>query len=231
MEDREHFFSALREGTDALHVPLTEDAMGLMWCHYAAMVERNRVMNLTRITEPRAAAVKHFVDSVAPLAWIKAGERRGLSFDVHTALDIGTGAGFPAVPLAIARPEWRVTAIDGTAKKIRFVEETAKSLKVDNLGASHAHATQWRTRRRFDLVLARAIGPLADFLRCAARFAGAAGYLVAYKSAEIDEVERSNAADAAREVNVHLAETFQYDLRVGDETVRRSLLVYRARNE
>ena len=101
-------------------IKLSPKQLGQMVAHHDAMVEANRRLNLTRITDPVESAVRHYADSLALLAW-----SRDSAVSIRTLLDVGTGAGFPAVPLAIMKPKWKITAIDGTKKKIDFVRETA----------------------------------------------------------------------------------------------------------
>ena len=115
-DDRQAFEEALLAACSAIRLSLTEPQRELMLAHYRRVVEANRHFNLTRITSPADAAVKHYVDSLTLMAspWVEAD--RSL-----TVVDVGTGAGFPAVPLAIMCPQWQILAIDGTGKKARFV--------------------------------------------------------------------------------------------------------------
>ncbi len=132
------FETALTEALSHWNMPITSGQLAQMRTHFDALVETNRVMNLTRITDPKEAAIKHYADSLALLLWID--ERR---ISVKSILDIGTGGGFPAVPLAITRPDWLITAIDGTGKKIDFVRRTAKTIGLDNLHCVHTHSCHW----------------------------------------------------------------------------------------
>ncbi len=159
-DDHDRFQTALVEATRAVGVALTDEQRGLMWEHFRLVVQANRQFNLTRITSAADAAVKHYADSLTLLAapWIDADGGRPLR-----VLDVGTGAGFPAVPLAIARPDWRITAIDSTAKKVRFVAEAVGRLGLTNVEARHARAADLARSKqeRFDLVLLRAVSRIA----------------------------------------------------------------------
>ena len=129
------FTSTLIQALDRWDLSVTPTQLEQLCAHFAAVIEANRVMNLTRITEPVEAAIKHYADSLALLLWVR--EDR---IDVESILDIGTGAGFPAVPLAVLKPLWDITAIDGTRKKIRFLQEAAADLRLSNVKAAHAHS-------------------------------------------------------------------------------------------
>jgi len=132
---REVFSTALTNAAGALGLRLEEHHLARMWRHFELVVEANRRFNLTRITAPADAALKHYADSLALLATRWVDSDRPLS-----VLDVGTGAGFPAVPLAIVCERWGVMAIDGTGKKARFVAEAAAVLGLANLEARHTRA-------------------------------------------------------------------------------------------
>lgn len=190
--------------------------------HFEAVVDTNRVMNLTRITDPSEAAVKHYADSLALLVWA-----RDRAIAVRAVLDVGTGAGFPAVPLAVMRPEWQVTALDSMRKKTEFLARTAETLGLGNLRVEQGNTAHWKPDGRFDLVVARAFAPLAKCLESCARFATPGGRLVVYKTQwlTLGELE---AAERLLEKSLMVAEEpFGYELQVGGETLRRALHLFR----
>jgi len=190
--------------------------------HYRAMVEANRRINLTRITKPAQAAVKHYADSLALMPWLKT-----VDWEPQTLLDVGTGAGFPAIPLAVARKTWSVTAIDGTGKKIRFLQNTTRELGITNLTPIHARAEHWDTIEQFDVVVSRALAPPARYLKWAGRLVSPGGVIVAHKTANPDEDELREAADAARKLHLEPCDSFAYHLRLGSERLDRLLSIYR----
>lgn len=201
--------------------------------HFQAVIETNRTMNLTRITKPVEAAVKHYADSLAVLTWV---ENRNIA--VRTVLDVGTGAGLPAVPLAVMRHDWSVTAIDATAKKIDFLCRTAAAIGLTNLSCEHAHSQHWERSTAgnsarggsapgFDLVTFRALGTLAKSLEQTAGYVARDGWLVAYQTASVDSAEQHAADLAAPKLRLRLIERYAYDLELGSETIRRALYVYR----
>lgn len=202
-------------------IPVSASQLERMEAHFAAMVEANRVMNLTRITDPTEAAVKHYADALFALVWIQ-----DQQVPVETVLDIGTGAGFPAVPLAIMRPQWSVTALDATGKKIDFVARTAATLGLDNLHAEHGHGDHWKPGRTFDLVVARALGPLERCLRAGAKFVAPTGRLAIYKTRAQADAEHAAARDTVRQLRLKHDGAFCYQLFLGEQTLERALLVY-----
>jgi 16S rRNA (guanine527-N7)-methyltransferase len=133
----------------------------------------NRSFNLTAITERREMLTHHLLDSLSILPFL-VGER---------VLDIGTGAGFPGLPLAIAAPQRRFGLLDSNGKKIRFVAHAVRTLGLRNVEAVHARAGGRRTvaQARFDTVVARACAPLPELLRLAAGYCGVGTRLLAMK--------------------------------------------------
>jgi len=229
----------MTEGATVFHRTLVEalrpwalspsaEQVSTLHSHFAAVIEANRTMNLTRITEPRDAAVKHYADSLALLHWAQA-ER----VEITAILDIGTGAGFPAVPVAVMRPDWRVTAIDGTRKKTAFLTRCAAELNLANLEVHHAHGRHWTTQRRFDVVAMRAVAALAVCIEQAERFLAPGGHLVVYKTASVSEEERRQAGPVAAAAALtsspacRPAGDFAYELSLGGKTLQRLLCVYR----
>jgi 16S rRNA (guanine527-N7)-methyltransferase len=131
----------------------------------------NRAYNLTAIEEREAMVVTHLLDSLAAHADL-AGER---------IADVGTGAGFPGLPLAITNPQRQFTLIDATAKKVRFVAHAARTLGLNNVQAVQARAEAMHPEQPFDTILARAVAPLAGLAQLAQPLARAGTRLLAYK--------------------------------------------------
>ncbi|MEK6676632.1 MAG: 16S rRNA (guanine(527)-N(7))-methyltransferase RsmG, partial [Planctomycetota bacterium] len=159
------FEKAFRSAIAVGGLECSAEQIAAMRGHFEAMVEANSRFNLTRIVDPVEAAVKHYADSLALVAWA-----RDQSIAIKTLLDVGTGAGFPAIPLAIVRPEWRITALEATEKKVKFVEEAVGALGLENVTVCHGHLTHWGDGTRFDVVTFRAVGLLRKMLPMAAKF-------------------------------------------------------------
>lgn len=143
------------------------------------MLEVNKSMNLTAITEESAVILKHYADSLTMLGEIPEGAK---------VIDVGCGAGFPSLPLAIFRPDISITALDGTAKRIEYVKNTAKKLGLDNLTAIAGRAEEYGNKReyreRFDIATARAVAALPVLAELCLPFIKVGGAFVAMKAAK-----------------------------------------------
>ncbi len=220
----EAFDVALRGALDRWRVPIRPRQLERLRRHFAIILDTNRRFNLTRITNPIEAAVKHYADSLALLLWT-----RGCSVDAGTVLDIGTGAGFPAVPLAVMRPDWSITAVDATGKKVDFVARVSATLHLNNLTVEHAHSAHWSPGRTFDMVIFRAVARLGQMLRDTCRHASPGGWLIAYKGETLASGEQEAASRAASALRLQFVDRHCYDLELGGQTLRRTLHIYRRR--
>lgn len=180
----------------------------------------NQHMNLTAITEPGAVALKHFADSLALLRFLPEGNLR--------LLDVGTGAGFPAVPLAIAAPSLRVVAMDSTAKRIAFLRACAEEMPIANLGGVVGRAEELGVRRdfreSFDIVTARAVARLSVLAELCLPFVKVGGRFLAMKSVEAKE-EAEEAARGIARLGGKPIEIASYSLCLDGETIERSVVV------
>lgn len=215
------FVDALLAAMRVWAVEPSQEQIATLQRHYESVVEGNRRFNLTRITEPREAAVKHYADSLSLAVWV---DRSRL--EVQSLLDIGTGAGFPAVPLAVMRPTWQVTAIDSTRKKTDFLSRCATELQLTNLEVQHAHARHWKTPQRFDVVTMRAIGALSLCVEQAAPFVARQGYFAVYKTTSASDEERRVAQAVAAAHDLVPADDSTYELHLDGEVFPRVLCVY-----
>ena len=177
----------LARGLPALGVAL--DRLPLLEKFSSFLLERNQVMNLTAITDPEQVAVLHFLDSLCllPLAdW--AGK---------TVVDVGTGAGFPGMPLAMAVPEASVTLLDSLGKRVAFLEECRAALGLENVRCVHARAEEFAAgeRESFDLAVSRAVAALPTLCELCLPLVKVGGRFLAMKSSgtweEIASSERA----------------------------------------
>lgn len=184
----------------------------------------NRRLNLTRITDPAEAGIKHYADSLSVVAWACG---RGPP-DIRRVLDVGTGGGFPAVPVAVARPDWHVTALDSRAKKVRFVADCAARIGLTNLRAEHGHTDHWRIDHSgFDLVTFRAVGKLAECITRSQPLLAPDGWLICYKSASIGLDEERAGLDAAQRTLLRHYQKWTYSLPINDQSLERMLITLR----
>jgi len=178
----------LLEGARQLGISLDERQCEQFATFGSLLYEANRFINLTRIPEDRMIEL-HFLDSlaVAKVVHFALGTR---------VLDVGTGAGFPGIPLAIAFPRVHFALIDGTRKKVEFVCRVIKTLDLQNVVAFHVRAEDFAkigtNLNAYDFAVARAVAPLERLLPWLLPFVKSGGYAVAYKGVEVDaELDRA----------------------------------------
>ena len=152
---------------------------------YAEMLrERNEKINLTAITEPEEVKVKHFLDSCSAAELLPGGA---------SVLDIGSGAGFPGLPLKIVRPDLTVTLLDSVNKKVAFMNDVVAELKLSGVTAVHARIEDFPHKGEYDAVVSRAVAELSTLAEYALPFVKIGGAFIAYKS---EKAESEAAASA-----------------------------------
>ncbi|HET8551929.1 MAG TPA: 16S rRNA (guanine(527)-N(7))-methyltransferase RsmG [Gammaproteobacteria bacterium] len=167
----------LDRGVGALGIEL-DAAQRHKLCDFVRLIDKwNRAYNLSAIRVPEEMVNRHLVDSLSALPFVCGGR----------LLDVGTGAGLPGIPLAIARPAMDVVLLDANGKKTRFCLQAAGELELDNVGVVHSRAEDYEPDERFDTVISRAFGSLADFAATAGHLLRAGGRLVAMKGNVTDE--------------------------------------------
>lgn len=151
---------------------------------YELLIEWNKVMNLTAITEKEAVNEKHFIDS---LSIVKAVDMNS----VTSVIDIGTGAGFPGIPLKIAFPHLKVVLLDSLNKRIRFLDTVIETLGLEHIDAIHGRAEDFAKRaeyrEQFDICVSRAVANLTTLSEYCMPYVRKQGLFVPYKSGEIDD--------------------------------------------
>jgi 16S rRNA (guanine527-N7)-methyltransferase len=174
--------SQLGTGVAALGIALPEGAIERL-AQYLRLLEKwNRVHNLTAIREPESMVALHVLDSLSVLPHL-AGAR--------TLVDVGTGAGLPGIPLAIARPDLRVTLLDSSHKKATFLEQARVELGLGNIAVACERVERWHPQAQFDAVISRAFAELADFVQGARHLVSPEGTMLAMKGVHpFDELAR-----------------------------------------
>ncbi len=192
------------------------------------LIERNKVMNLTAVTDPEKIDVKHFVDSVeaAPVI-LKYCEKltEKCSNDMISVIDMGTGAGFPGLPLAIMLPELKFTLADAINKRINFLNEVINEGNIKNVTAIQGRAEeigQSSMRETFDFCVSRAVANLSVLLEYCLPVIKVGGYAILYKSGEYQE-ELDAARTALEVLGGELEEIREFKLPGSD--ISRSLIV------
>ncbi len=173
------FPHALHAELDAgLHQLGLAPALATPLLAYLALLDRwNRSYNLTAIREPRAMVGKHLLDALALHAHLDG---------IATLADLGSGAGLPGIPLAIARPDLQVTLVESSGKKARFLREALRALSLTNARVAEARAEALDEPAAFDAITARALGSLADILAVGGHLLKPQGRLLAMKGARPD---------------------------------------------
>jgi 16S rRNA (guanine527-N7)-methyltransferase len=146
--------------------------------HYVLLLERwNRAYNLTAIRDPREQLARHLLDSLAVLPWVTRGP----------VLDVGTGAGLPGIPLAIARPSLAFTLLDSNGKKTRFVQQAVLELELNNVQVIQIRLEAYRPERKFATIVARALASLPSLCESVGGLAIADGCLLALKGRQAED--------------------------------------------
>ena len=189
---------------------------------YQLLIEWNKVMNLTGITEYEDVVEKHFVDS---LSIIKAIDLSG----IHIVIDVGTGAGFPGIPLKIAFPHLRVVLLDSLNKRIKFLDEVISQLGLTEIRTIHGRAEEYARkeeyREQFDLCVSRAVANLSTLSEYCLPYIQVGGMFVPYKSGEIDdEVEQSK--KAVRILGGNIKDVMKFEL-PGTDIHRSFVLIHK----
>lgn len=182
---------ALEDGVAALGLHLAPGALAQLKAFVPLLLRWNRVYNLTAIEDPREMVTRHLLDSLAVLPFLQ-GTR---------ALDVGSGGGFPGIPLAVAQPERHFTLLDSREKKVRFLRQAVSELGLANVDVVAARVEQYRDVAPFDTLLARAFGSLGELVQAAAPLCRPGGVVVALKGTYPAE-ELSDSALAGYAIDV-----------------------------
>lgn len=176
----DHFKSELSR----LEIDLSEKQIEQFLHYYEMLIEKNKVMNLTAITDFDEVIEKHFIDS---LSLVKVMD---LNKDI-SVIDLGTGAGFPGIPLKITFPNLKIVLADSLNKRVLFLNDVIRELGLERIEAIHGRAEDLARnplyREQFDLVVSRAVANLSTLSEYCLPFTNVGGYFVSYKSGEVDD--------------------------------------------
>ena len=178
----------LRSSAYDLGIELSDSQLRQFDEFAALLVEANKRLNLTRITEPEEIITSHFMDSLTTLSALDIAPNANV-------IDVGTGAGFPGVPIKIVRPDISITLLDATQKKLDFIREAVEQLELQNVELVHARAEdighKAKYRERYDIAYARALSEMKVLAELCLPLVRVGGHLVAQKSENIDEEVKS----------------------------------------
>lgn len=202
-----------------LDIRYTNEMLEQFQKYYDILIEWNKVMNLTGITEYEEVISKHFIDS---LSIVKAVDMNQIS----NLIDIGTGAGFPGIPIKIVFPHLKVTLLDSLNKRVRFLDAVIEEVEIKDINAVHGRAEelakQKNYREKYELCVSRAVANLASLSEYCLPFVNVGGKFISYKSGDIED-ELNTSKNAIKILGGKIIEVNKFQLPAIDIT--RSLVI------
>lgn len=217
------FEKLIREELSELSIELSELQLHQFYQYFELLIEWNKVMNLTTITEVEDVVTKHFVDSLSLVKVLP-----DLKSEQVQILDMGTGAGFPGIPLKIVFPELEITLLDSLNKRINFLNEVIEQLGLKKIKAVHGRAEDYgrdrEYREKYDYCVSRAVANLSTLSEYCMPYVKIGGAFIPYKSGKIEE-ELNQAKGAVKLLGGKIEEVITFMLPKTD--VERSFVVVR----
>ena len=211
----------LKNGFSAMKLSVSDAQIAQLEDFTARMLETNKVMNLTRITDPKEIAEKHLLDCASLL--------QAADFSKKSVVDVGCGAGFPGMPLHILCPSCELTLLDSLGKRIRFLQGCIDAMNLSDIEAVHARAEEFAAKHReqYDFAVSRAVAQLNVLAELSLPLVKQGGAFIAMKSKDTDEV-LERAKKAIRLLGGEIEKTIDYTIPHTEITHR--LVVIRKKN-
>ena len=208
----------LRQGIEDFGIEASDKMLADFQKYKEILVEWNQKMNLTGIEDEKEVFIKHFLDSISAVS--KGYIKNGMSL-----IDVGTGAGFPGMPLRISLPDLKVTLLDSLNKRVDFLKQVCDKLKINNVTAIHGRAEdfakQKEYREQFDYVVSRAVANLTVLSEYCLPYVKEDGYFLPYKSGDIKE-EAANSKKAVKILGGSIEDIISFE--IPDTDMARTIL-------
>jgi len=220
---KEEFIKKMQEKSKDLGVRFLVEQTEQFFDYMNLLIEWNEKMNLTAITEPEEIILKHFIDSITILKEIEDGAK---------LVDVGTGAGFPGIPLSIMNPTLRITLVDSLNKRLVFLQEVVNKLKLENIEIVHARAEEFgqnkKYREKFDVSTSRAVANLSTLSEYLIPLVNVGGKVISMKAAEAQE-EINEAKKAIEILGGKIEKIDEFNLPQSD--IGRTVIIIRKNNQ
>ena len=188
--EKEEFYMKMKQKAEEIDINLTVEQLWKFYSYMELLIEWNEKINLTAIIEPEEIILKHFIDSLTIYKYIEKDNK---------VVDVGTGAGFPGIPLKIANPELKITLVDSLNKRLIFLQDVINKLQLKNVEIIHARAEEFgqnkKFREKFDIATSRAVANLSTLSEYLIPLVKLNGKCICMKAGDADqEIEEAKKA-------------------------------------
>lgn len=214
---KEEFKKSLFEKASKIDIELNEEQLDMFYLYMNLLLEWNEKINLTAITDPQEIIIKHFIDSLTISKYIK---------NKQNLIDVGTGAGFPGIPLKIVNEDIKITLLDSLNKRIYFLNEVIEKLNLKNIEAKHGRVEEFgknkNYREKYDIATSRAVANLTTLSEYLIPLVNIGGEVISMKGQEINE-EVSNAKNAIKILGGKIENIDEFYL--PDSDIKRNIII------